>query len=117
MNPEAPSLKAIILRHKAAAAAAIAVVLVLVGVMAAAALPNAKAGALTDSSTCSAWQSATQTQQAAYAHLYVTEHGSSVSGGLGGAGVESSINGACKHAAYLGEADDISVIAALSHAF
>ncbi len=43
MNPEAPSIKAIVLRHKAATAAAVAVVLVLVGMTAA--LPSAKAGA------------------------------------------------------------------------
>jgi hypothetical protein len=117
MNPEAPSVKAIILRHKAASAAAVVIALVLVGVMAAAALPSAKAGALADSSTCSAWQSASQTQQAAYAHLYVTEHRSPVSGGLGAADVERSINSACNHAAYLGEADDISLVAALNRAF
>ncbi len=115
MNPEAPSIKAIILRHKAASAAAVAVVLVLVGVMVAAALPSARAGALADSSTCSAWSSATGAQQAAYARLYVNEH-------LAGAGrhagaIEAALNTACNHAAYLGEADDVSVVAALNHAF
>jgi hypothetical protein len=116
-SPERPSVRTIVRRHKAATAGAIAVVLVLLGAMVAAALPSAKAGALTDSSTCSAWSSATQAQRSAYAHLYITEHGSSVSGGLGAANVESTINGDCNHAAYLGEADDISIVAALNHAF
>jgi hypothetical protein len=40
-----------------------------------------------------------------------------VSGGLGTSNVESTINGDCNHAAYLGEADDVSIVAALSHAF
>jgi hypothetical protein len=93
------------------------VVLVLIGVMVAAALPSAKAGALSDSSTCSAWTSATQAQQTAYANLYISEHGSTVSGGLAAGSVESAINGDCNHAADLGEADDISVLAALNHAF
>jgi len=83
----------------------------------AAALPSAKAGALSDSSTCSAWSSATSAQQTAYAHLYITEHASSVGGGLGTANVASTINGDCNHAAYLGEADDVSIVAALNHAF
>ena len=65
----------------------------------------------------SAWSSATSAQQTAYAHLYITEHASSVSGGLGTANVASTINGDCNHAAYLGEADDVSIVAALNHAF
>jgi hypothetical protein len=40
-----------------------------------------------------------------------------VSGGLGAGSVESAINSACNHAAYLGEADEISIVAALNHAF
>lgn len=116
-GPEWPTLRTIVRRHKAATAGAIAVVLVLIGVMAEAALPSANAGALSDSSTCSAWTSASQSQQTAYAHLDITEHGSNVSGGLGAGSVESAINGACNHAAYLGEADDISIVAALNHAF
>ena len=116
-GPGWPTLRTIVRRHKAATAGAIAMVLVLVGVMAAAALPSAKAGALSDSSTCTAWTSASHAQQTAYAHLYVTEHGTGVSGGLGATSVESAVNSACNHAAYLGEADDISIVAALNHAF
>lgn len=40
-----------------------------------------------------------------------------MSGGLGAGSVESAINSACNHAAYLGEADEISIVAALNHAF
>lgn len=116
-SPASPRVRTIVRRHKAATAGAIVVVLVLIGAMVAAALPSAKAGALSDSSTCSAWSSATSAQQAAYAHLYITEHASSVSGGLGAPSVQATINGDCNHAAYLGEADDISIIAALNHAF
>ncbi len=116
-GPEWLTLRTIVRRHKAATAGALAIVLVLIGVMAAAALPSAKAGALSDSSTCSAWSSASRAQQSGYAHLYITEHGAGVSGGLDAGSVESAIDGACNHAAYLGEADDIGLVAALNHAF
>lgn len=114
MGPDGPSLKAIILRHKRATAGAIALVVVLLGVMAAAALPSAKAGPLADSSSCSAWTSASAAQQTAYAHLYISEH---VSAAPAPGSVESAINSACNHAAYLGEADEVSIVAALNHAF
>jgi hypothetical protein len=116
-GPDRPTLRTISRRHKTATVATIAIVVVFVGVMAAAALPSARAGALKDSSTCSAWTAASQAQQTAYAHLYITEHGSNVSGALGAASVVSAVNSACNHAAYLGEADDISVVGALNHAF
>lgn len=85
--------------------------------MAAAALPSEKAGALGDSSTCSSWSAAGSSQQAAYAHLYVTEHGALAGGARDPGSVEAAVTSACNHAAYLGEADDISVLAALNHAF
>jgi hypothetical protein len=114
MGPDGPSLKAIILRHKRATAGVFALVLVLIGVMAAAALPSAKAGALADSSSCSAWTAAGAAQQSAYAHLYISEH---VSSALAPGNVKSAIDSDCNHAAYLGEADDISILAALNHAY
>jgi hypothetical protein len=113
MGPDGPSLRTIIARHKRETAAVVALVIVLIGTMAATALPSSRASALSDASTCSAWASAGQSQQAAYARLYVTEYRSS----RDAASVESALNSACTHSAYLGEADDISLVAAMNHAF
>jgi len=93
----------------------IAVVVVLVGVMVAAALPSAREVSLSDSSTCSAWGSASQAQRSAYAALYITEYRSSAARDQDT--TESELTGACNHAAYLGEADDVSLVAAMNHAF
>jgi len=46
----------------------------------------------------------------------VTEHGALAGGAHDAGSVEAAITSACNHAAYLGEADDISVLAALNHA-
>lgn len=115
MGPDGPSLKKLILAHKRATGGVIAVVVVLVGVMVAAALPSARAIALSDSSTCSAWGSASQAQRSAYARVYVTEYASS--GARDQDTTEADLTSACSHAAYLGEADDISLVAAMNHAF
>ena len=113
MGPDGPSLRTIIARHKRETAVVVVLVIVLVGTMAAAALPSSRASALSDASTCSAWASAGQSQQTTYARLYLTEYG----GTRGTASVVSAINSACTHAAYLGEADDVSILAAINHAF
>ena len=115
MGPDGPSLKKLILAHKRAAAGVIAVVLVLVGVMVGAALPSARDVSLSDSSTCSAWGSASQAQRSAYARRYVAEYASN--GARDQDTTEADLTGACNHAAYLGEADDISLVAAMNHAF
>jgi hypothetical protein len=113
MGPDGPSLRTIIARHKRETAVVVALVIVLIGTMAATALPSSRATALSDTSTCSEWASGGQSQQAAYARLYVTEYAGSRSSGS----IESALNSACTHAAYLGEADDISLVAAMNHAF
>lgn len=115
MGPDGPSLKKLILAHKRATAGVIAVVVVLVGVMVAAALPSAREVSLSDSSTCSAWGSASQAQRSAYARLYVAEYANT--GARDQDTTEADLNSDCTHAAYLGEADDISLVAAMNHAF
>jgi hypothetical protein len=100
MGPDGPSLRTIIARHKRETAVVVALVIVLIGTMAATALPSSRS-------------SAGQSQQATYARLYLTEYG----GTRDAASVVSAINSACTHAAYLGEADDVSVVAAINHAF
>jgi len=56
--------------------------------MVAAPVPGAREMPPSDSSTCSAWDT-----------------------------TEADLNSTCTHAAYLGEVDDISLVAAMNHAF
>ena len=73
--------------------------------------------ALSDSSTCSEWSSASQAQQNAYSHLYVNEYGALLSIRPDAVRIESAIDRDCTHAAYLGESDDLSVYAAIRHQY
>ena len=116
MGPDGPSLRKLIAQHKRESIAVIVLVVLLVGFTAASALSSSKASALSDASTCSAWAAAGQSQQVAYARRYVDEYGA-VAGSRDTGTVESAINSACTHAAYLGEADDVSLVAAMNHAF
>ncbi len=112
-----PPLRVLVRRHKAAVAIAAAIVLVLVGLTAVTAVSGSSSAALTDSTSCSEWTSAPAAQQSAYAQLYVNEHGVPASGTLDAGTVEAEINGGCSRAAYLGEADEITVAAAIKHQF
>ena len=70
---------------------------------------------LSDSSTCPAWGSASQNQRSAYARLYIAEYPSGAARDQDT--TEADLTSACTHAAYLGEADDVSLVAAMNHAF
>ena len=105
----------ILRRHKAGSAGGFALLLIVIAVFAASAVSSG--GSLGDSSSCSQWGAATPAQQAAYARLYEHEHDAGLSGAVSATNIESAISQACTHAAYLGESDDVSVIAALNHQF
>jgi hypothetical protein len=109
-------LKAVILRHKAASAGAAAVLLIVLSTLASVLLPGG-GGALSDSASCSAWASASQSQQNAYSQIYLNEHGRLPSGAGDVTGVRSAIDNDCIKAAYLGESDDVTIIAAIEHAY
>ena len=102
-------------RHKGASAVAIVVVLLLVAFTVAAAITGSSNAALSDSTSCSQWVSSRQAQQNAYAQLYLKEHGAPSSGVRNADGVRSTITSTCTQAAYLGESDDVSVVAAIHH--
>jgi len=104
-------------RHKGASAGAIALLFVLVAVTVAPAFLSSTGGALRDSASCSEWSSASQAQQNTYSHLYLNEYGALPSGARDANSIKSAINNACIHAAYLGEADDVSVVAAIKHQY
>jgi type II secretory pathway pseudopilin PulG len=104
-------------RHKAASAVVIAVVLLLVAFTAAAAVSSSSNAALSDATSCTQWASASAAQQSTYAQLYFAEHGGLASGANDPTSIRSAINSACSQAAYLGESDDVSVLAAVRHNF
>ncbi len=102
-------------RHKGASAVAIVVVVLLVAFTVAAAITGSSNAALSDSTSCSQWVSSRQAQQNAYAQPYLKEHGAPSSGVRSADGVRSTITSTCTQAAYLGESDDVSVVAAIKH--
>jgi hypothetical protein len=93
----------------------LALLLIVIAVFAVPAVSSG--GSLSDSSSCSQWGAATPTQQAAYARLYEREHEAGLSGAVSATNIASAITQACTHAAYLGESDDVSVIAGINHQF
>jgi hypothetical protein len=111
------TLTALIRRHTRLAAASLALVVVLVAVTLLTEVSSPRRVALSDAASCAQWAAATPSQQIAYSHLYIDEHGRFADTAAHAAGVRTEIERACTHASYLGEADDISIIAGLRHAF
>jgi len=93
------------------------VVIVLVAVTLLTTVTSPHRQSLSDSASCSQWAAATQAQQIGYAHLYIDEYGRSANTAARAQTVRTSINRACTDASYLGESDDVTVVAALKKAF
>jgi hypothetical protein len=68
---------------------------------------------VTDATSCSAWSSANHNQQAAYARLYVKEHGPLASGASSAGSIEAAINNGCLGAFAYDEPDTVNVVQAL----
>ncbi len=113
-GPEAEdwSTIALIRRHKLAAAGAAAMLLILVALLAAA-LAAPHNGAVSDSTSCSTWGSATQAQQQAFATHYLSQHGNLIGWGPGAAGVLAAVNGGCEAAFSTDVEDKITVLDAI----
>ncbi len=111
---EPTSLWRFMLGHRRASVAVVVIVLLAAGLTVATTLSGSSTSALTDATTCSAWTAATHAQQAGYAHLYVDEHAGAPPAT---SAVTAAIDAACTQAAYLGESDDMSVVAAIKHEF
>jgi hypothetical protein len=111
------TFRGLIASHKVIALGVAALCAVMLATFLAAAL-GAKAGAVTDSSTCTQWGSANVDRQDAYARLYVREHGP-VSRGWGPApvGVINAINAGCDQAFGEDVSDSVSVVQAISRNF
>lgn len=110
------SLRGLLTRHKLVAlglAAAIALMLAMILV----AVLGPKAGAVTDSTTCTQWGSSNQAQQAAYGKLYVKEHGPLPDGGSSPSKVIAVINYGCAQAYGDDVSDTVTVRQAISGNF
>ena len=115
-NFEMWTLRGLIARHRLAAAvtgAALAVMLAMILV----AVFGAKAGAVTDATTCTQWGSANQGKQTAYARLYLREHGSLPSGSNSPASVIAAVNTGCDQAYSDDVSDNATVLQAISGNF
>jgi hypothetical protein len=76
-----------------------------------------RAGAVGDSTTCTQWGSANQAQQAAYAKLYIREHGRLRGGGSSPADVIAAINYGCTRAYGEDVSDSVTVTQAIHGRF
>ena len=110
-------LSGLILAHKRATAIVVGIVLVLIAISVLPAVLGSSSGALNDATTCSEWAAASGDQQVAYAQLFLRENGSLTNAGQTAAAVQNTVSQGCVRAAYLGEADDVSVIGAVNKAF
>jgi len=111
------TIRGLIAGHRMAALAAATACAVLVAIFTVAVL-GAKAGAVTDATTCSQWGSANVDRQNAYAGLYVREHGPvSPRWGPSPAGVINAINAGCYQAFGEDVEDSATVVQAISRNF
>jgi hypothetical protein len=104
-------------RHKRATGALLAAVIAAVAVTLLTTISNPQRQPLSNSASCSQWAAATPAQQTAYSHLYINEYGRFANTAGHAAAVKAAIDKACTHASYLGEADDISILAGIRRSF
>jgi hypothetical protein len=110
------TVRGLIAAHRRAALAAAAGCALMLAITLAA-IFGAKAGAVTDRSTCTQWGSANVVRQDAYARLYVKEHGPVRGAGTSTASVVSAINISCLEAYNEDVSDETTVVQALSGTF
>jgi hypothetical protein len=78
---------------------------------------GSKGGAVSDATTCSQWGSANENKQAAYASLYLREHGPLRDGGTSPASVIAAINRGCDQAYTDDVSDTATVVQAINRTF
>lgn len=106
----------LIVKHKVTAAVSL-VLLILLLVIVVGGILAARPAMVTDSTTCTAWGSANQTQQHAYAQRYVRDHGPLSGGVTNPASVVSAINNGCGEAYANDVEDNVSVVQAIKGQF
>ncbi len=111
------TIRGLVASHKAVALAIAALCAMTVAYFLLIAL-GPKAGAVTDSTTCEQWGSTNVNRQAAYARLYVSEHGAvSPRWGPVPTGVINAINAGCYQAFGEDVANQATVVQAISRDF
>ena len=107
------STRSLIAAHKRGSVVAVTLLAVLVAMFLVAVL-GPRGAAVTSSTSCSSWGSASQLQQQAYANLYLREHGHVSRGGSNVASVAAAINSGCTAAFASDEEDTVSVVQAIN---
>ena len=110
------TLRGLLTRHKPVALGLAALILLLVGTILLSVL-GSKGGAVSDSTTCTQWGSANQARQAAYAKLYVKEHGPLRGAGTSSPRVIAAINAGCARAYGDDVSDSVTIAQAISGRF
>lgn len=104
--------RALFARHRAIGIGSL-VLLVLLLVIIIGGLASSTPVHVTDASTCSAWSSANQNGQLAYAETYLREHGSLPGGSKNPANVVAAVNTGCNDAFNNDTQDNINVVQAI----
>jgi hypothetical protein len=110
------TIRGLISSHKRAALVVAAALVLSVALILVAAL-GAKAGTVTDATTCTGWGSANVDRQQAYALLYVREHGPVPRWGASPTMVINAINAGCDQAYGDDVSDTTTVVQAISGKF
>jgi hypothetical protein len=103
------SIRGLLARHKLVALGVAAVIVVIVAPVVIALLGSSARSMVSDATTCAQWGSANQDQQAAYARLYVREHGPLRNGPTSPASVIAAINNGCSQA-YDDDVDETTTV-------
>ena len=109
---DAWNTRALVARHKVAALAGLVAIALLVVIVVGGILTS-KPVVVSDATSCTTWGSANQTQQAAYARRYVSEHGSLPGGVTDPAKIVAAINAGCSEANVNDVEDDVNVVQAI----
>ena len=106
-----PSLRAFVLKHRFLSLSAAAVIVVLAA-FTALGIATSSSAPLSDATTCARWSAARQTQQQAYAELYLREHGSLPGGATDTLSVQNEINNSCLAAFNSGDEQTVTLLQA-----
>lgn len=109
--PEQLSLTAFLRQHRSLSLSLLALVAALVAVTALG-IATSSSAPLNDTTTCARWSAAHQSQQMAYAQLYLQEHGSLPGGARDSLSVYNEINNSCLAAYNSGDEDTVTLLKA-----
>lgn len=110
------TVRGLLVRHKLLALGVGAAVVLMLGMILMAVF-GSRAGAVSDSTTCTEWGSANQARQIAYGRLYIKEHGPLRGGSRSPASVIAAINNGCVQAYGDDVSDSVTVVQAIKGNF